>query len=141
MQSLLHLFSSFGIFLVTAILRWPMMSQNSHLLLVAGHFFMWSVVKFPTPQRKHFLLLTFSTAHTGSFLIATFELSATPILMVFYLLTPSSQEMAFCRASCGSLKGSTHSFSWTFLLFIFRMNTSCATFGLFRPSNIWTPGH
>ena len=64
------------------------MSQNSHIWFMAGVIFMWSVVKFR--QRKIFLLLTLSTAHTHLLLIATFEPSATPILIVFRLLTPSS---------------------------------------------------
>ena len=48
---------------------------------------MLSVMKFPPRQRKNFLLLTISTAHTGSLFIATFELSATPIPIGFCLLS------------------------------------------------------
>ena len=43
--------------------------------------------------------------------------------------------MAYCKASCGSLKGSTHNCSWTFLLFIFKMNTSWTNVWVISPSS------
>ena len=105
-------------------LRWALMSQSQHLWFVAGYFYVISCeVSYSAAQALP--VVDLSTAHTGSLFDATFELSATYITKDFCLLTPSPYEMAYCRASWKSLNGSTHRFSWTFWVLIFRLNTSC----------------
>ena len=78
------------IFLITAFFK-VANDITKFAFMVGGRAFPYLVCREVSyAERKHSLLLTLSTAHTGSLLIATFYLSATPIPIVFRLLTPSS---------------------------------------------------
>ena len=73
-----------------------------------------------------------STANTGSLFIAS-GCSAALVPIDHCLFTPSSYDTAYSKASSGFAKGSTHNLSLTFLLFKFKMNTSCTRVWVMSP--------
>ena len=77
LHSPLHLLLLLWEFLFPALFRMTNDIAKFTFVICCMTFFMWSVVNFPTAQRKHSCLLTLSTVNTGSLFIATFKLPTT----------------------------------------------------------------
>ena len=109
-------------FLLRHFSKYPTILQNLQRLFTAVQFFMWSGVKFDSPHLKHSRKFEFSIPYTGS--VFTF-LGVSVVCRVydFCRFTPSSNAIANSSACSGS-RGSVHSFSCTFLLFMCNMNKS-----------------